>query len=194
MCQFYKTKQDLIDVLVPYFLDGLKNNEFCIWVTSDFLNKDEAIAAMQKMLPNFSEYLKEGKMEILSHTEWYLKDGQFESQRVLNGWVKKYVNAIAAGYAGMRVTGNPFWLNSQQDWNDFTEYEAEVNKVIDGSKVLVLCTYSLDKCDLDKIIDVVANHKFGLIKRSDKWTLIENSSHKRVEEALRKTESKVSHL
>jgi hypothetical protein len=25
---FYKTKQDLIDVLVPYFEAGLKNNEF----------------------------------------------------------------------------------------------------------------------------------------------------------------------
>ncbi|MHC4720030.1 MAG: MEDS domain-containing protein, partial [Planctomycetota bacterium] len=32
-CQFYQTKDDLIDVLVPYFKAGLKNNEFCMWVT-----------------------------------------------------------------------------------------------------------------------------------------------------------------
>ncbi len=29
-CQFYKTKEDLIDILVPYFKAGLENNEFCI--------------------------------------------------------------------------------------------------------------------------------------------------------------------
>ena len=42
MCQFYQTKQDLLDVLVPYFVDGLKHNEFCVWVTSD-LNTEEAL-------------------------------------------------------------------------------------------------------------------------------------------------------
>ncbi|MHC4363643.1 MAG: MEDS domain-containing protein, partial [Planctomycetota bacterium] len=27
LCQFYKTKEDLIDILVPYFKAGLQNNE-----------------------------------------------------------------------------------------------------------------------------------------------------------------------
>ena len=30
LCQFYDTKQDLVDTLVPYFKLGLENNEFCI--------------------------------------------------------------------------------------------------------------------------------------------------------------------
>ncbi len=29
-CQFYKTKQALIDILVPYFKAGLESNEFCM--------------------------------------------------------------------------------------------------------------------------------------------------------------------
>ncbi len=41
-CQFYKTKEDLIDVLVPYFKSGLENNEFCMWVTSEPLSAEEA--------------------------------------------------------------------------------------------------------------------------------------------------------
>jgi hypothetical protein len=27
-CSFYKTKQDLLDILIPYFKTGLENNEF----------------------------------------------------------------------------------------------------------------------------------------------------------------------
>ncbi len=30
LCLFYETKQDLFDVLVPYFKTGLENNESCI--------------------------------------------------------------------------------------------------------------------------------------------------------------------
>jgi hypothetical protein len=32
-CQFYQTKEDLMDILVPYFKAGLENNEFCLWFT-----------------------------------------------------------------------------------------------------------------------------------------------------------------
>ena len=34
-CYFYETKQDLLDILVPYFKVGLENNEFCLWVISN---------------------------------------------------------------------------------------------------------------------------------------------------------------
>ncbi len=194
MCQFYKTKQDLVDVLVPYFSIGLKSNEFCVWVTSEFLSKEEAIEAMQKAVPNFSAILKKGQMEIFPYTEWYLKEGKFDLQRVLNGWVEKHNKAIAAGYVGMRVTGNPFWLSNKRDWDDFTQYEAEINNVIDDYKLLVLCTYSLDKCNADEIIDVSTNHKFAMIKRCGKWTLLESSAQKKMEEALHKTETKFANL
>ena len=190
MCQFYKTKQDLLEVLVPYFVDGLKDNEFCVWVTSDFLNKEEAIQAMEKAMPNFSSYLQKGQMEIFPYTEWYIKEGKFELQRVLNAWVEKHDKALDSGYVGLRVTGNPFWIDNKKDWDDFAEYEAEINKVIANYKLLVLCTYSLDKCRSDEIIDVIVNHEFGMIKRSGKWALIENSAHKEIEKALRKTETK----
>lgn len=35
LCQFYQTRDDLVDVLVPYFKTGLENNEFCMWITSE---------------------------------------------------------------------------------------------------------------------------------------------------------------
>ena len=34
-CYFYETKQDLLDILVPYFKVGLENNEFSLWVISN---------------------------------------------------------------------------------------------------------------------------------------------------------------
>jgi len=73
-CQFYKTKKDLLDILIPYFRAGLENNELCILVTSDFFATEEALKAMKKGVPGFSEYLAKKQIEIFPYTDWYLKE------------------------------------------------------------------------------------------------------------------------
>src|SRR3972149_9061501 len=64
LCQLYETKQDLIDILVPYFAEGLRNNEFCIWVTSPPLEVEQAKKALEKAVPNIDEYIRKGQIEI----------------------------------------------------------------------------------------------------------------------------------
>ena len=51
LCQFYETKQDLIDILVPYFAEGLGSNEFCMWVTSPPFEVKEARKALKESVP-----------------------------------------------------------------------------------------------------------------------------------------------
>jgi PAS domain S-box-containing protein len=167
--QFYRTKKDLLDVLVPYFIAGLENNELCVWVTSEFLTTEEAMGAMEAAVPNFLSYVKRGQIEIFPHTEWYLRGGKFEMKRVLADWAEKHDDALKKGYEGMRVSGNPFWLESEKDWDDFSAYEAQINNVVHDLKILVLCTYSLDKCGSKEIIDIISNHEFSLINRGDGW-------------------------
>ena len=77
-CQFYQTSQDLIDMLVPYFKTGLENNEFCMWVTCEPLQTDDAKQALAAQVANLDEYIKKGQLEILDYTQWYTKSGRFE--------------------------------------------------------------------------------------------------------------------
>lgn len=112
-CQFYQTKEDLIDTLAPYFKAGLEDNEFCIWVTSEPLDEKEAREAMRKAMPDFNRYLKRGQIEIVSYADWYLKDGVFNLQRVLDAWTDRLKQALAKGYDGIRVTGNTAWLEKK---------------------------------------------------------------------------------
>ncbi len=202
-CQFYRTREDLIDILLPYFIEGLKNNEFCLWVTSDPLDEDEAREAIREAMPGFDEYVRKGQIEIIPYTEWYLKNGVFDHERVLNGWVEKLNQALERGYDGLRLTGNTFWLENYL-WKDFADYEQEANNVIGEYKMLAICTYSLEKCGANEILDVVTTHQFALIKREGTWKIIESSDLKqskhalqaefaerrRIEEALRQSEEK----
>ncbi len=171
-CQFYQTRKDMIDIVVPYFRAGLENNEFCVWVTSDFLTTDDALKAMKKGVPGFSGYVDKGQIEVFPHTEWYLKGGSFDLKRTLNMWMEKHDEALSRGFAGIRVSGTPYWIDNKKDWDDFADYEAEINKVIGGTKLLVLCTYSLRKCGVVEILDVVKNHEFALAMNQGTWQVV----------------------
>ena len=162
-----------------------------MWVTSEPLSADEAENAMRNALPEVDRYFKNGQIEIIPYSDWYVKEGSFNSDRVLNGWIDKLNNGLRKGFEGLRLSGNTFWLE-KEDWDDFVSYETEVDKVIDSFKMIAMCTYCLDKCNANEIIDVVNNHQFALIKREGEWTLLESSKKKKIEEELK--ESKYKYL
>jgi PAS domain S-box-containing protein len=186
-CQFYQTKQDLIDILVPYFKAGLENNEFCMWITSEPLMVPEAQDAIRGVVEDFDEYLRRGQIEVIPYDKWYLLGGTFNDDRVLDGWVSKLKQALARGYSGLRLTGNTFWLE-RNHWHAFTEYEAKVNNVIGRYRMMALCTYNIEKCDGAAVIDVVRNHQFALIKQEGRWDIIESAIYKHAKEALLESE------
>ena len=95
-----------------------------MWVTSQPLDVEEAKESLEKAVPDIDVYLGKGQIEIIPYTAWYVKEGIFDSERVLNGWVEKLNHALANGYTGLRLTGNTFWLE-KKDWNDFVDYEEE---------------------------------------------------------------------
>jgi len=189
LCQFYQTKKDLIDILVPYFKVGLENNEFCMWITSEPLKVEDAKAAIKKVVKNLDHFIKKGQIEILDYSEWYTKSGKFNANKALQDWVEKENQALKRGYDGLRLSGNTSWLE-ESVWKNFTDYEEEVNKVIGKYRMIAICAYFLGKCKASEVVDVVSNHRFALIRREGEWVIIESSEYKRVEEELRVSEER----
>ena len=188
-CQFYESAQDLADILVPYFKAGLESNEFCMWITSPNFSASDAESALRREVPGFDDYLKNGQIEILTHSEWYLKDGVFDLNRVLDAWIAKLDEALARGFAGLRLTGNTVWLE-KKDWKSFTDYEEAINTVIGKYRMMALCSYSLAKCGGPEILDVVRNHQFALLKSETGWQFLESYSHRQAKELQLETEGR----
>src|SRR5437016_9814841 len=69
-CHFYETKEDLLDILIPYFKAGLENEEFCIWVVSAPLGEEEARNALKQVIPEADRYLSAGHIEIVPYTHF----------------------------------------------------------------------------------------------------------------------------
>jgi PAS domain S-box-containing protein len=96
---------------------------------------------------------------------------------------------MANGYDGLRLSGNTFWLE-KTDWDNFADYEEEIDSIIGNCNMMALCTYSIDRCNATEILDVVVNHQFALIKRDRKWEKIVSLECKRAEEALQESEKR----
>jgi signal transduction histidine kinase len=175
-CQFYRDKQDLIDTLVPFFVQGLQNGELCMWVTSEPLEAAEAWRLMREAMPDLDDYVRIGQIEIHDFTDWYLKNGQ-EADQVLEGWLERERYAREMGFSGLRLTGNTFWLESS-GWDEFMAYEAAVNEAFIRGRIIALCTYCLDRCRGEDVIDVCQNHQFALARRQGEWEMLESASLK----------------
>ena len=174
-CNFYETKQDLLDTLVPYFKAGLESKEFCMWIVSnsDLITVEEAKQALEQAVPNLNRHISEGNIEIFKENDWYLKENEFNVERMSKAWDTKLKRALALGYEGMRVSGDTFWLK-ENDWKDFTTYEKQLNDYIIGEPMTVLCTYPVLKSGAAEVFEVVHAHQFAIAKRQGEWEVIES--------------------
>ena len=164
-CLFYQNSKDLIDILIPYFKTGLMNNEFCIWVISGELDERTTKESLEKAIPDFVKHLERGQIEIIHYNEWYLTDGSFNADKVLDAWRKKLDQALDMCCNGMRVAGDVSWLK-EKEWENLIEYENRVNTLINKLQMIAVCSYSLDKYSPFELVDVINNHHSILIKRN----------------------------
>jgi DNA-binding CsgD family transcriptional regulator len=172
VCMFYESKEDLLDTIVPYFTAGLESKEFCLWAPSEPVTLEEARVVLSERIPAFDRHLALGNMELVSGREWYLKGDRFDLKRITSGWDEKLRGALAEGYDGMRVSGNAFWLNTD-NWKDFCDYEYALNKSLEGQLMTVLCTYPMVLSAASEVLEVAKAHQLAVARRKGDWELVE---------------------
>jgi len=176
VCVFFDTQGELLDLCVPFIKAGLEDNEFCMWITGEPVTEQRAFEALQGVLPNAHQYFAEKRLEILPYEQWYLGSGVFDSQIVIDNWVSKARYIEAKGFAGIRITGNPLWLESEEDWAKFSTYEETLHQAIRNERIIALCTYPMKICESRSMLNTLSAHSSTLFPRGDQWQRLVLSS------------------
>jgi PAS domain S-box-containing protein len=186
-CCFYETKQDLLDILVPYFKAGLEGKEFCLWIisSSELITTEEAKAALSQAVSHLDRDLVEGRIEIVSHDQWFLRGGAFDIQRVTNAFREKLDEALAKGYEGMRVNGSPAWLLSKKG-RELLTFEEDLDQLISHGHSIASCTYPLEITDARFLLDVARRHQFVVVRRQGNWELLETPELKQAKQEIKR--------
>lgn len=176
-CQLYRTSQDLLEVAVPYLKAGLAANEFCAWVTSADFCAEDAVRALKKAVPCFEECLNKGQIEIMTHTRWRARGGK-SGKAVLSLMDK----AVDGGYAGVRLV-----CNAPPD-------KAGGYDVVSRHNVVAMYAYPRDEIDAPRLMDLVKNHRYALVRSPGGWEVIKSSEAQIVKDELRRSEEKLKSL
>jgi PAS domain S-box-containing protein len=190
ICEVYTTQADLLEILTPYFSEGLKSNEFCLWITAEPLGTATAKAALHRAVPRLDAFLASGQIEIIDHREWYTSLGRFDGNRAHVGWLNKLETALGRGFDGLRLTGDTYWL-AADEFQPFIEYEAKLDPVIACNRILAICSYSSEKFGMREIFDAISNHDFALIREHGRWEIFTSYARRRAARSLRESEARL---
>jgi DNA-binding CsgD family transcriptional regulator len=148
-CVFYETKEDLLDLLVPFFKAGLESNEFCLGVISKDtpLTKQDAWSALRQAVPDLKQHATAGRIEFLSH---------------------------ARGQAGMRINGSPAWLQRER-WNDFHAFEKATDEAIADHRIIAACNFPLATSGAAEILAAARPHRFAVLRRNGVWAKLQTT-------------------
>lgn len=171
LCYFHSSPRDLLDVVIRYVKAGLEGNEYCLWVTAPPYSISDASAALEAVLPKTRDFMHRRQLEIVDQTEWYLSEGAFDIDAVVERWTVRADRAKRSGFTGMRSTGHPAWLTTIDDWTVFDEYERRIQEAIQQEQVIALCTYASAACTPEQMLQVMINHGHALFRLSPReWT------------------------
>ncbi len=178
MCLLHKTKRDLLDVLIPFMQAGLSNNEYCICLTSGTLSLYQTRTAFKKAVPDFNSYCNKGQIVFINSSDWYQRKGKLRLAEVQSEWFTRLNQAVGNGYEGLRIISNNMWLENKH-WASFQNYEEQLTKIFKDYKIIIMCSYALNKCDSAQMIDVLSHHQSTLINSSGELKFIESSEYRK---------------
>lgn len=169
---FFETVEDLIQLSIPFLRAGLENNEYCLWITPKFENA-QLEQVMRSSMPDFETYQKTKQIEIMPYSDWHLcQRGLFNHP--LEKYSEKYNHALALGYEGLRAVGDLSWAE-KGEWDNVKDFEGKFDEFIEKAKMLVVCSYSFEKGNLDYLLHILTNHQIGFIRSREGFEIIEVS-------------------
>ncbi len=154
--QFYKGREDLFRIAIPFLRVGLANHEACLWVVSNAIGVLEAVTAFQRHY-DLARFIEKGQLLVLPTERWYLDRGRFSERKVLEKLKKFIEEKKARGFKAFRGVGDTGWLDPK-DWHKFQSYEEKANKWVEKMKFTVLCAYPIEQCSLVQTKDIVDHH------------------------------------
>jgi PAS domain S-box-containing protein len=131
-------------VLVPYFKAGLDNGERCLWVTGQAVDAEQARAALRTVVPDLDKRERDKQIEIASSDRWYASGHKVRPHDLVGALLQREQDALAQGYAGLRVNGNCAWV-AQDQWTDFLDYERLVQAASRGRRMICICSYCMEQ-------------------------------------------------
>jgi hypothetical protein len=115
---------------------------------------------------------------IKDYSEWYSAADTSTDVDVVGSWLVEEQRALAEGFNGLRIAGNPSFL-TRDSWSMFMGSETNLDEALEGRRILALCTYPRPLGASD-MLDVAQCHDCALERVDQGWHVVSPGSRQSV--------------
>ncbi len=163
LCCIFETEAEHRALVTPYIRSGLERNERVLYIV-DTRSTAWIRRYLQQDGIDPEPYRASGQLLILTAAETYLQGGSFDPEKMLALLHQATDQAVADGYAALRITGEMTWmLKGAPGSEKLIEYEAKLNRFFPGSAALAVCQYDRRRFSPDLLNAVIDTHPFVVI-------------------------------
>jgi signal transduction histidine kinase/CheY-like chemotaxis protein len=163
LCLVYNNAAEQMGAAVPFLRAGLAQGERCVYIADEWTTEEVAHALAAGGV-NVSGECARGALLLLTRQETYLRAGGFHPQRMIEFLGQAIEEALTAGFAGLRATGEMTWaLGPEVSSECLIEYEALLNDFFPNQRALGLCQYSRSRFPAAVLRDVLRTHPVAVL-------------------------------
>lgn len=154
---FFRDNSERLDYVIPYMLNGLRNNERCVYI-ADENTVPHILAEFRWTGVDINEATGRGALSVVTKHDAYLRHGIFEPERMIADLDRDVRLALQSGFSGLRVTGEMSWaLDLPFALSRLCEYENELGYHW-PNQLAGLCQYNESRFPAHVIERMVASH------------------------------------
>lgn len=157
LCCLWNKDQECKALVASFISKGVERGEKILYFLHP-ANDESLLTHLRTEALNLEPYLAEGRFSIIK-TDSFPANAKLTPHQMIELLCAETEEALAQGYAGLRVIIPPTWL-LRSCWQDreLIEYEAGLNTFLSARKFLVLCTYDQQRFSPHVALDAFYCH------------------------------------
>jgi hypothetical protein len=157
-CGIYRTDDDHRAIIVDYIREGIRKHERMFYIVN-IQTAAQLKTTLAQANIDVNELVDSRQLVILTAKEAYLKDGQFDPDKMISLLGEETDKALAEGYTALRATGEMTWALAGEPGSErLVEYESRLNEFFPNKKCYAVCQYDRRRFDAEMLLDILHTH------------------------------------
>ncbi|GEM_PF-796007 len=162
-CAFFHSKDEEYRVLMSFIKDGFARGDRAFHIVDPKLREDH-LRRLRLAGIDVAAAEQRKQLEVRNWEDAYLRGGHFDQDAMMALLEEILQSGLALGFALTRILAHMEWaLEDRPGVDDFLEYEARVNYLLQKNASLTVCVYDCAKFDAGVMMDVLRTHPMVIV-------------------------------
>ncbi|MCK5588459.1 MAG: MEDS domain-containing protein [Candidatus Lokiarchaeota archaeon] len=154
----YSTQEHQFDIVNSFIKEGLEQNQKCIYIIDEG-KTDDLILQLRKFGIDVDSVLQKGQLVFFYGDDFRGSSEYITPDTIIDFWKKELDATLMEGYDALRGIGEMPWaLKALKSKKEFVEFEAKINHLFEGNRLIALCLFDETKFAEGLIVAALQTH------------------------------------